>query len=887
MSTIMNIEILSEKKKEIFIAEYAGLLHDWQKCIDEKSKVEGIKSGDFSKLLEGSKLPGFIGAKEINLKELCEEGRKPTSAKNHSDWRVKLLGKCHEVAHSDKTLKKKENELLKCDQVSSPFGDEHLKSNNLLGQLINFFDKCTNLDTIERTKLICKVRKVFQKALADDRRPVNEITLWSGSHSTAAFFKSGIARAFLENKEPDTKNIKWRILRVGLNGLDFYSQVSFLPDLLIRQKLFHQALNTVQILLEEKFPLGNEIYRDEMGSAFLVPDLEGEDDEGTRIKSLIENKTVDEFKKSAIGEEILPHLEVSKADKQALTLDCLLKEKTSVHNNIEAVRSLWESSYDICSVCRLRPQGKLQKSLDRKVCDVCEKRREDRSKEWANNLEKTIWIDEVADVNGRIALVVARFEIDDWLKPNGLIKTLLEKSSNSAKENIPKNPSFARLQRIWQTTKQFWEETDSSVKNQVESVPLRLRVTTEDTGKTYPSHAYELKLDNQRLSIVCVKENEFLTVENLCYFAKLLNAEREVYEDHTRSARYIQKRLKEKKEFEIEEPTGYGSRNKSLGRLLIKDVTEESSPYTPAISILAEPRNFMALVPANRALDVITAIKSKYEVEMGKVRNRLPLVVGAVFAGSRTPLSAVLDAGRRMLQIKSEEKKWRVRVEESKKDASFRAEVDNKETSIELNFVDQDEIKITWHVPNKMGDKKTKDDWYPYFFTNKPLGPCPRMFEFDGKRLVHVDDLKTADTVYVQPSYFDFEFLDSAAQRFEISYERGKRRGLRRKSRPYYLEEIDNFNKIWEIISKGLTTSQIKQLEELIETKRSEWGSASKEVLQQFIKDTIYNAEWKKGTFPTKEVDVLVRVAQQGMLTDVIELFMRILKRKSEVDGKE
>ena len=68
----------------------------------------------------------------------------------------------------------------------------------------------------------------------------------------------------------------------------------------------------------------------------------------------------------------------------------------------------------------------------------------------------------------------------------------------------------------------------------------------------------------------------------------------------------------------------------------------------------------MALVPADKALDVAQAIKTKYETEMGKVRNRLPLTLGLVFAQARTPLAAVLDAGRRMLKRKPQEQDFTI-----------------------------------------------------------------------------------------------------------------------------------------------------------------------------------------------------------------------------------
>jgi CRISPR-associated Csx11 family protein len=598
---------------------------------------------------------------------------------------------------------------------------------------------------------------------------------------------------------------------------------------------------------------------------------------------------------------------VSKPHSQGLKLAETLKEDAPLFQDQKQVESWWQRSADICSVCGLRPQGPSNKSLQRKVCYVCEQRREDRSIEWAKNLNTTIWIDEVADINSRLALVVGQLAIDDWLKPDGMIKTLLVKPLTAGSTAATKNVSFARLQRVWETTRLFWEDVASSMDKQVGKVSPRLRIEAEYRSSSQESdtlgvsHSYEIKVENQRLSLVCVKEGEFLTAENLHYLAKLLNAREEDQKDYGTAAMFVRDTLLRKGEFEIEEPTGYGSPNKLRGKLKLNKVTPEATPYVPAITILAEPRNFMALVPADKALNVVEAIKAKYEIEMGKVRNRLPLTVGVVFAGSRTPLAALLDAGRRMLKFRAGEKKWKVT---NARDDSFKTGIDDagneiRTASRRLNLQSDDAIpkKLAWHVPNKMGDGTTPDDWYPYFFTDAALDATRRMFQSpDGsRRLIHVGDLKNdgTDEVIVQPSTFDFEFLNSAAQRFEINYNKdGKRRGWERRARPYYLEEIEDFQKLWEMLAEGLATSQIKTLGELIETKRREWRDSeaqiSADVFEQFVKDAINNAAWKKGKRPKgDDFTSIVQAAVRGQLADVIELYTQILKQKSKVDGKD
>ncbi|MCI0488667.1 MAG: hypothetical protein L0229_18925, partial [Blastocatellia bacterium] len=462
--------------------------------------------------------------------------------------------------------------------------------------------------------------------------------------------------------------------------------------------------------------------------------------------------------------------------------------------------------------------------------------------------------------------------------------------------------SPARLQRIWETTKLFWKEVQLSMGEQVKPISPRLRIKAELKGDALGvSHSYELGIENLRLSIICVKEGEFLTAENLLRFARLLNAPEEYQKDYCTAAMYVHDRL-QGREFPIEEPTGYGSSNKQRGKITIKEVTPEATPYVPAIPILAEPRNFMVLVPANKALDVVDAIKKKYEVEMGKVRNRLPLTVGAVFSGSRTPLAALLDSGRRILNIRSKEEDWKISsIADEAQHRVLNFEVADKSNNPALTK------KLTWRVPIKMGDGVTDDQWYPYFFTDAALGTYQRMFQSpDGNRyLVHVGDLRGdgSEEIKAQPSFFDFEFLDSAAQRFEISYENGRRRGRMHPARPYYLEQVDDFKKVWKMLSAGLATSQVKTLNELIETKRREWFEGldafadeqrkqEKErrwpVFEQFVKDALNNAGWKKGKRPASDdFCYLLRTALCGQLADVVEMFMKIQKFKTEVDGDE
>jgi hypothetical protein len=870
-------------------------------------------------LADGTSLGNTVG------RELILWGR-PLVSDKFSDFQSILgnwailpayLGRAHGAAH----IEKEESPESGSSAISTPFGFEYAEidkqDEKLERALLSL--KSQLADSYNRRTFLRGLKESFSQSLGDSRRPENEITLWSWSSIVAALYKAALAGALLGYK-PAPSDIKWRLLSVKTNKSFVYAQTSRIPDLLARRKILADAFERVRVLLEETYPLGTLVYQDETNGLYVVPNLpnllEIPDKQGVTLRSLIHAEfakgTLRDIGRSAVSGEIVAAVELDgqewwgqRPDRtrtdEVPPIAEILQDEVSPNTDLQKLTDWWKNrQVDICSVCGLRPQGPLHKSLQRKVCDVCEQRREDRSKEWATNLKTTIWIDEVADSNSRLALVVGQLAIDDWLKPDGMIKTLLVKPLTAGSAAATKNVSFARLQRVWETTRLFWEEVSSLLGKQVGWVSPRLRIEASlDSDTLGVSHAYEIKVENQRLSLVCVKEGEFLTAENLHYLAKQLDPEHG-QKDYNSAAMFVRDTLLRIGEFPIEEPTGYGSPNKLRGKLKIKNVVPEATPYVPAITILAEPRNFMALVPADKAMDVAKAIKTKYEIEMGKVRNRLPLTVGVVFAGSRTPLAALLDAGRRMLKFKAGEKKWKVA---NAQDDSFKTGVDDAGNDVrtpsrklDLESDDPTPKKLTWHVPNKMGDGATPDEWYPYFFTDAALDATRRMFQSaDGSRqLIHVGDLKNdgTDEVIVQPSTFDFEFLNSAAQRFEISYKDGKRRGWERRARPYYLEEIEDFQKLWAMLAEGLATSQIKTLGELIETKRREWHETesqdSDKVFKQFVKDAINNAAWKKSKRPAgDDFTYIVQAAVRGQLADVIELHMQILRRKSNVDGED
>lgn len=876
------------------------------------------------------------------------------------------------------------------------------KNNELYSLLELIAEKLQSSLIFRKDPFRKRIASHFRLSLAETRLPFNDVTLFDQTASTVAFFKAALAERILDGKwkplksDPNNPNsdnqYKWRTLTIPFSGLLYLESISGIIDLLGRKRLILKAQNALQKLMEATYPLGQEIYRDEQICVYLVPDdpdlLKWKNKKDVSLETLI---------RRAVGNitqgELQPDLEKSLMPRGTRTVYTIGKwisefSKYYFSSDFEKVGAHWENkkNIEICSNCGLRPQGPLAKARDRNVCDLCLKRREERSKEWTAQLDAnaTIWVDEVADSNARLALIVGNWGLDHWLDGtfigsiiavpkeifleieknckdslskningddegfNGCLESLfstkiiediktfrnyfetiikpewqdieaidLNEETMAAIHLVRQNPSFSRIRRVWETTRRFWQETlptdeEGEIENSLigsildKSLPrLSIKGTVnpeeeeKDNPPPYPYHSYELKLaDGINLSVVWDEKNKgFISSDNLAYLEKpeLLN----------RPVKEVL--LDEGKEFPIEESTGYGGANKRCGILQVEKVEEMGDGYFPAIPILAEPRTFMALVPADKALEIAEKIHTKYQREMGKVRNRLPLHLGIVYAHRRTPFRAVLDAGRRMLRQRplGGDTVWTVQqdaIEDSlpQEKEYLKGQTKQFEKTIQIGL-EQNDRSFTWYVPARMGDGATCDEWYPYvFFHSDKDGnqePGGRDHIFKGLRptsggetkagwLVHAKGLKAGDEVYFTPGTVDIEWLDTSARRFEIAYGKDGRR-YQRKQRPYLLDELEILSRIWDRISSdnGLTNSQIHALNETIELRREQWRfpELDEKCFCQFCQDIIRNADWKQKP-SQKEIEKLSKWAVKGLLREVIELYMKIMKQKSKRD---
>jgi hypothetical protein len=942
----LDVLIQSHNREAILLAEAIGWLHDYRKCSEEQLRSQaanltgqGLPRGDLA-----NKYPDL---KNVNLQlSVQPTHRTVTDLLDDRTWSTDSLGqflsRCHNTAHFDKqepgaNYGKQNYPTAPNDpraQISSPFGFEKSVPDNLTSKLWSLpWRTLINYSSAGRDNLRQQISALFSQTVADTRRPINEVDLWSWGLLVGAFYKAALASALLSGSTPAARNLRWRLLGIRVNGLGFLLNVARIPDLLARQQVLSDSLDKVRSLLEVTYPLGSEVYRDENGSIYVVPDvsdlLERTDSGGISLRRLI----LQEFAKGTsknnpelqIGGEIIPHIELereawwgqdpswpSSSNDELPGVSTFLSRSIVMSADIGEVERFWTDGTitDICTVCGLRPQGPGKKAADRNVCNICEKRRADRSKEWATSqFERTIWTDEVTDANGRLALIVGQFDLTHWLDGNLLESLFLiaphDPQNTAGKPITSKTSSFSRLRRIWETTRRFWQEVQTETLKRLADDRRRLKIYLDATPDLGPFHVYDLDLGTTDLSVVWIPQDGgyLISADNLGYIARQLSAETDVYNHPATAAIFVEEHLcrqfvANRLQPILRNPDAQASLGNPnlLEGIRIARVEYQQSQYATAIPILAEPRTFMMLIPANKSLWGLRHVKEKYESEMGKVRDRLPINLGIIYASRRTPIRAVLEAGRAMLDYRAREQQWTVKA--ICKQTQPGATHFNELVLLELERGDQ---QITWRIPLKMGDGVTDDRWYPYIYL-ETAGDDSKADEANRRAVkisrpvgngqtqkcwvVHAGDLRVGETIYVRPSTFDFEFLDSTGRRFDIYYNEHSRRP--RRTRPFYLEDLSRLEELWNYL-KRLTKTQRHQVIRIIEATRETWygqdpqgNSLRDPVFERFVADTLAGAEWPKEqpwkSIPQEWRERLVQAGVRGELTDLAELHMEILK---------
>ncbi len=748
----------------------------------------------------------------------------------------------------------------------------------------------------ERFGWIAEIEQLLGSGVADSRRPVNDVWVSDIGMAGAAFFKAAMAGSLLSGT---CDKLQWRFLHVAVDVAGFYEQSERIPDMLERRQAVLDGLDAVRRELEVETPLGNEIFRWSGGSIFLVAHF----DEATQneCERLIQRAWAGE---AHLLEELSCEVRFGPgfalgaySPQSSFHLGKILREELAgLGGRADLLAAKWQGKQKaVCPVCGVRPVA----DEKRAGCRECEQRRAGRARSWLAGHDKTIWVDEVADGNGRLALVAVRFRLEPWLDKGGYISSSLR--VGKSKETgawLSKTESFARMRRVWRTTEAFL----AAAGREIESKPEWMRggrvliEGTVDSGRVGVGRTYSLELTNERqVSVVCAGPQRLVLTENVDRVQRVW-----LVEDLVRELEGL-----EGGTLRVLDPEFAGGSRQVAARFTVGRVTfDKTWAYAPVIPLVSEPGLMMVMVPADRALDVVQGLHARYEAEMGKVRNRLAMDVGVVFGESAIPVRALLDAGRRLVSHRPAKQTWVVEAvgngdggrwlrlgvtevpeqpvnaawkggcsqewlphteravstrQAGKTEKAVRTEQTEKAVRTEQEVDRSQQVRtqtqvVEWVVP--------VDDWYSWF----------------------ARDLQVGDRVPVEPSVFDYEYLDTAGRRFEIAYGEGtaRRRGRSGSDRPYPMEEISELKRAWELLRDGLQTSQIKGMDALLAAKRDDWGDeawAAEGGL--FAWQVLSNLEWAGGHRPDDDqMHFLAGLARRGALADVIELFLRIPKTR-------
>ena len=448
--------------------------------------------------------------------------------------------------------------------------------------------------------------------------------------------------------------------------------------------------------------------------------------------------------------------------------------------------------------------------------------------------------------------------MEKWLDGSVLETTRLSKNNS-------KNPSPARLFRITETARSFWEKiNDEYLPKCSESKTYRLQLIPENSERLdlVPFHTYELEYANTTLATIWRKPSKnkpgyFLTTENLDSLARKLGIKLgdlptiEKLTEHFKGNCFVKT------------PSSYGNAA-IVKHNIICNVVPSMVRYIPAIPILSEPGLCLNLLPADKSLEFVKSVKTFYELQMNKVQDRLPLGIGLVFFPSRTPIRAVMEAGKSMLNMleKMSFEEWIIQKKPGKPDIDGNKELQFSHCRT-LKFKQQNGLT-----------QNVSDDWYLWHYVTRKDNP------------IKTDELRSNDIFKISPGRFDFEFLDTAGRRYETCCDE---KGKRAATRPFYLADFERMEELWKHF-QHLSLSQRYQIIGLLETKRNEWEiSASssteiKETFRRFVSDTLAGANWPKGNIwkPSDEKSLeLIEAGVNGQLKDWAELHMQILKEKN------
>ncbi|WP_269899498.1 CRISPR-associated protein Csx11 [Methanothermobacter thermautotrophicus] len=938
-----NIKNIKKNKEAILTGEIGALLHDIGKlnpCFIGTNSIENIPQR-----FHHANIDGFLKTELISLLKAFEEQKiKGESIRIYNiitehHKKDNILQGCDRKDSADDKGIVRKKQTLKNTIISSPFGYPKEKvdlnclqksfddlQNILIKLLKDYISGMVDLSYFRRT-LMKELQVFFSHGLGETRIPSNDVTLWDHSYSTASRFKSLLVAKLYG---ADTKDPELRIFGIFWNGIEFINKGRKIAEIKARKEIIERIKEKLKGKFEDEIPVGNSIYEDINGICFTFPEFERAEELANQCA-----KEACEIVLEESENELWPFFTLSKPSKTLTVLASELKfassrgaypkitpalfidkkQKKIIADNPEMPTP--QEGEDICPLCRLRA-----KPIEKERCEICSERIQGRLANWSNKKENTIWIDEVADKNNRIALIALNFDLDKWFDGT-MVGTIYSQTYKDWKGSKKWNKANNVL-------RDSIEPNRESVYRIVDDI-LNDRNSNEDRAKlldTFFEEGIGLNKDSLETHLQNIEENigADLNKENLATYLFTQNP----------SPARLYRIWKETEEFfdlVINEITDkiYAYRWKRIGFSIdipelksrlkkeYKDIKNlEKSSLIIKISGL-DPETLLVFHDRNGKFYTIESLeKFKFNNKTGEEAVKEALKQGIKhLALEDEPEKNLIDVGK---TIKTEKnlyfEKYYPLIEINRSPLSLRfivpaldsvkiiemiAELYNERFKKVLGKLPLNlrllvaKRKFPLYILLEAEKRMLKDEEFKKQTPMDPWWSVERLDEhysfyptkkIDGKKytLDDLSPLSRGKTFYLYPGYFDFELLSATTDRYKIYYE-GKNRGHEDhrlfSGRPLYFHQIPQILELWGILSSNLSNSQINFIEKALTSKLREWKNVKDEnkenTFRIFAETTLKDAFGRKWDGLREETRFfLISSSLNMLLLDTINLFTHV-----------
>ena len=306
-----------------------------------------------------------------------------------------------------------------------------------LEPILQWFNKCWDV----REESLKIIREAFTVTVSDTTRPANDTTLWEHCYAVATLIKVILAHYTIYRTKLDVfHHVFFGIFGVGWDGLRFITPGHKIADIISRKQVIERVKGEIRKVIEYDIPLGNCIYEDLNGIYFLVPALEQPEhiknsfiteDGKKKYEGVLKGikQQIYEICADQSEGELYPHFSQIDGTSFMTQIVKTIKEikkqcKIPIGEGNSALvgkLKLWwaeKSGYSVCPVCQKRPVS----DKEDKICSVClegrrvtQKQERQKQKGQEQKTSPTLFLEEIADKNNRVALIVACFSLDEWL----------------------------------------------------------------------------------------------------------------------------------------------------------------------------------------------------------------------------------------------------------------------------------------------------------------------------------------------------------------------------------------------------------------------------------------------------------------------------------------